>query len=419
MKNRKKFKIITLGCKVNQAESEQFRCDFLSADFREAPGAEKADFVIVNTCCVTSIAERKSRKAVRQAFKKFPSAKVWVTGCSVNLDKRLSEKIPGPADFFQNEDKEKLRQKISSLGRAEGKFLTSLSPRALLKVATGCNERCSYCVVPLVRGPVKSRSPEEILKEAGALIAAGKKEIILTAINLGLYGVDFKNNADNFKELLRKLTSIAGLMRLRLSSLEPMYFTDDLIEFLLGNPKICPHFYIPLQSGSPKILNLMGRRYSPQDFLKIAEKIKKLNPDVSLNSDVIVGFPGEDRSDFKETYEFIQKIGLSRIHVFPFSSRPGTLASKLTNQVPSREIKERCSKMNELRQKIMLDFHQKFVGRTVQVLAEEFHPETGLLEGLTENYLRVFFKASQNLVGEMVLLKLKKAAVEFLKGDPD
>lgn len=401
-----KFKIITLGCKVNQAESEQFRRDFISAGLKEAGSEEPADLVVVNTCCVTGIAERKSRKAIRHSQQKNPKAKLWVTGCSVNLDKNLKEKIPGISEIFTNEEKEKIGRRIQ---KGTHKTNPGKSPRALLKVATGCNERCAYCVVPLVRGPVKSKKPEDILKEAQTLVAAGKKEIILTAINLGLY--------PNLKKLLQQLVEIPGSWRLRLSSLEPMYFTDELIEFLLSTPKICPHFYIPLQSGSPKILKLMGRRYTPSDFLKIIQKIKKINPATSINSDVIVGFPGETADDFKESYEFIKSADFSRIHVFPFSPRPGTAARNLKGKVLDREIKDRCQKMNQLRQKIMLDFHQKFVGQTLQILAEEFHPSQGLLEGLTDNYLRIFFKGQQNQIGELVAIKIKNAETDFLRGE--
>jgi threonylcarbamoyladenosine tRNA methylthiotransferase MtaB len=438
MANGKKFKLITLGCKVNQAESQEFGRDLMGAGLERAEKGEKADVIIVNTCCVTRIAERKSRKAIRYAQTRNPGAEVWVTGCSVDLDKDLGKKVPGVKKLFANKEKDGLRREIGA-GRLEAKealkdrpaspediragasgvSLTAneISPRAMLRVATGCNERCSYCIVPIVRGPVKSRPLSEILDEARSLIAEGKKELILTAINLGLYGQDKAPNNEALRDLLLKLSELPGLLRLRLSSLEPMYFTDDLIEFLLKTPKICPHFYIPLQSGSDRILNLMGRRYTTAEFLRIVERIRAIDPEASINTDVIVGFPGEDRSDFKQTCEFIEKAGFSRIHVFPFSVRPGTLAAGLPDQLSGREIKERAGRLNALRHRLMLDFHRRFVGRTVEVLAEQFHPATGQLEGLTGNYLRILFPGSLEHVGQLVLVKIMEAGQEQLLGD--
>jgi threonylcarbamoyladenosine tRNA methylthiotransferase MtaB len=414
----KKFKIITLGCKVNQAESLGFERDFLSAGVGPTGEGETADYVIVNTCCVTSIAERKSRKAIRGALKKFPKAVVLATGCSVNLDKSLSQKIPGISEIFSNEEKPALSGKIASLNTGSKCQLKqfSTSPRVPLKVADGCNERCAYCVVPLVRGQVKSRPAEEILTEARLLAAEGKKELILTAINLGLYGADFEEGRHHLQKLIDKLSEISGLWRIRLSSLEPMYFSGELIDFFMKNPKICHHFYIPLQSGSGKILRLMGRRYTPDDFLKIIEKFQHHDPEVSVNTDVIVGFPGEEGGDFQTSYEFIKNAGFSRLHVFPYSSRPGTGAAGLAHQLASREIKERVNRMLKLRREIMMSFHQKFLGRTVEILAEEFHPETGQLEGLTGNYLRVFSFGSSELIGQIVPVKITAAKEEFLEG---
>ncbi|MCX5727069.1 MAG: tRNA (N(6)-L-threonylcarbamoyladenosine(37)-C(2))-methylthiotransferase MtaB [Candidatus Saganbacteria bacterium] len=428
-----KIAFYTLGCKSNQYETDLMKEKCLSADLKEAPFREKADIYVINTCTVTSVADKKSRHAIRFARKQNPDALIIATGCYAEVSPKDIARISEVDMIIPNKMKKNILDYLKipmtkSPGRA-GQLPNSKSQtkvRANLMIEDGCEHYCSYCIVPYSRGKVKSKPIDNIIKEAEELVASGAKEIVLTGINLGAYGLDARRKTkydshfatakrNTLPNVIKALSEIDGLYRIRLSSLEPMFITKKLIDTIADAPKVCPHLHIPLQSGDNKILKTMKRKYTAKRYTELISCIRKKIKNAAINTDIITGFPGEGEKEFNNTIKLVNKVKFSRIHVFSYSKRTGTPAGGL--QAPDPEIThERSVKLIGLRGKHMRAYAKKWLGKTVEVLVEQRDKATRMLDGLTPHYIRVFFEGEDELIGKLVTVKVKKIESEFVIG---
>lgn len=409
-----KFNIITLGCKVNSYESNFMKEALVKNGFSFCSENDKCDILILNTCTVTDTSDKKSLKEVRRLKRENPHAILVVCGCSVQNDKNK----------YDNLDIDVLMGNInkSNIVNIINEYLDKKTPleyvaktrdlnfenmeinsfdhtRAYIKIEDGCDNFCSYCVIPFVRGKTRSKNFDLAIKETKTLVENNFKEIVLTGIDTGAY---FDNGKDLI-DLIKEMSKIAGLKRIRQSSIEITQINDKFIEELKNNPKICNHIHIPLQSGSNEILRLMNRKYDLNYFFEKIEKIRSVRPDISITTDVIVGFPNETDELFLETLETCKKINFSKIHVFPYSERKGTKASLMTGKVSENVKHERVKKLMELSEIQEKEYYNKFKGKTLDVLIEEVN--NGVSIGHTSNYLKV--KLNENLTkGEIYLRKI-------------
>jgi len=399
---KKKAAFYTLGCKVNFCETESLQELFARAGYRITDFDDRADVYIINTCTVTKAGDHKSRKAIRRARRRSPEAVVVVTGCYAQGAPEQIRRMEQADLIIGNRDREDLPRLVASLEGASPLELVhphgendnfellppvrrSMRTRGFLKIQEGCNQNCSYCIVPQVRGPLRSMPPEEVFQRARLLVNSGCRELVLTGIHLGFYGADMEGVT--LASLLGDLEKIPGLLRLRLSSIEPSDITTELVEQIADSNVVCPHLHIPLQSGDGEILRLMNRPYEPVEYLYLARWLKKEIPGLSLSSDVIVGFPGESEHHHRRSMELVKEIGFSRLHVFKFSPRPGTKAADLPGRLPN-EVKEKRSKeMIRLGDEMAFAYRQKFIGSVQPVLVEKVVPNS-YGEGFTPHYLR-------------------------------
>ncbi|HAG07967.1 MAG TPA: tRNA (N(6)-L-threonylcarbamoyladenosine(37)-C(2))-methylthiotransferase MtaB [Desulfotomaculum sp.] len=433
----KKVALTSLGCKVNQYDAAALTNLFEKRGYKVVSFSEEADIYVINTCTVTHLADRKSRQLIRRAKRMNPVSLVIVTGCYAQVSPEEVKNIPevdvvaGTRSLNQVVDlveKIYLGESIETRYNLVGRFncvqpyeeLPVLSmterTRAYVKIQEGCNNFCTYCIIPYARGPLRSRQPEKVLDEAASLLQKGFKEIVLTGIHIGAYGQDMESQI-NLTNLLSFLTNIPALKRLRLSSIEPQDVNPALIKFIATQPKICRHFHIPLQSGDNEILRNMGRRYNVREYRDLANLIRERIKGVALTTDLIVGFPGETEQQFKNTCLFVREIAFSRLHVFKYSPRPGTLAATFPNQVKEPVKKERSELLISLGKELAHSFALQHVGHEVNVLVEEeagFYP--GYLKGLTDNYLTAIFPGSLELRGQIVKVKVKGVENNLLKG---
>jgi threonylcarbamoyladenosine tRNA methylthiotransferase MtaB len=409
----------TLGCKLNQYETFAIRESALEKGYEVVPFNQVADVYVINTCTVTNRADYHSRQQIRKALRRNPDAFVVVCGCysqvaagkiaeitgvdliTGNLEKtRLMELIPNPP--IKATSPRIIIEPVSTARNVPSTRLTQFGglTRAFVKIQDGCDYRCAYCVVPIARGPSRSKPMMEIVGEVERFASVGFGEVVLTGVHLGCWGRDI---GEDFADLLRKLVNIENLHRLRLSSIEPVDMTDELIEFILNEPKICRHLHLPLQSGHPGTLTAMGRPYTPFDYAAIVSRIKTADPGWCIGADVIVGFPGEGNAEFGVTYDFIESIPLSYLHVFTFSTRPGTRASDMAGQVPHPVRDERNRMLKELSRRKRADFAKGQFGVQLELLIENRRdPKTGKLVGLSDNYLRVLLDGPDGLSGKFV-----------------
>ena len=399
------FQVVSFGCKVNQVEGEALAARLRELGLREAVSDGGAELVIVNTCAVTGEAARQCRQRIRRALRR--GARVIVTGCAAHpaAEDAAIQGMPG----LQLVEPEKGRV-ASYLEPAAGAAGDSTYPaasaagsdvaaagsdvaaagrsRALLKIQDGCRAACAYCIVPKVRPQVRSTAPEAVIEQVGALAAAGFREFVLCGIHLGRYGSDLAPRLD-LADLLERMLSVPGLGRIRLSSIEPMEVSDRLLALMAAVPdQFCPHLHIPLQSGDDGVLGRMGRPYASADFLAVVERIRRALPQPALTTDVLAGFPGETDSAFAETLRVCREAAFSRLHVFPFSKRPGTPAAAMEPAVPWTVIHERCRRAAEVGRALADAYRTSLVGRTAQVVIEKLLPD-GSAEGLSERYVRV------------------------------
>jgi threonylcarbamoyladenosine tRNA methylthiotransferase MtaB len=432
-----KFSITTLGCKVNQAESEAIAQDLLSSDWSMTADCDKVEFCIVNTCTVTQKASMQSRQAIRKAIRTNPEARVIVTGCYAQTAPQEINRIDGVDYLIGHDKKLSISRLICPKGNEtpDNQILSSndirnrrqfqLMPTAVsagrtrpfLKVQDGCDAFCTYCIVPFARGRSRSMPLENILQSIRQLAEAEYHEVVLTGIHLGAYGRDLSPAAD-LAALLRRIRSLDLIDRVRLSSIEPLELTYEILQIVAESDMFCHHFHIPLQSGDDRILKRMGRPYARQVFHDLIFKIQKLMPDAAIGVDTLIGFPGENDTAFENTYNFITDLPVSYLHVFPFSVRPGTRAADFTDNVPPEVIKSRCERMRRLGLNKRASFYREFVGKTMPVLIETKRDgATGLLKGISANYLPVLIEGEDDLKNRLIDVRIKKMEGEKLFGN--
>ncbi len=424
----KKVAFHTLGCKLNFSESSTVLREFEARGWEQAQKGETPDLVFFNTCTVTQSADSKSRKAIRQAVKKYPDAFVAVTGCYAQSHAERLAKIPGVDLILGMGEKFNIFKYLSTFEKQE-KTLTYASKiadvrnfdsawsgddrtRAFLKVQDGCDYVCSYCIIPEVRGQSRNKPIAELLDDIETIAASGKKEIILTGVNIGDFG---KSSGEKFYDLLKAIDDQAAIPRIRISSVEPNLLNRKIINTIADSDIFLPHFHIPLQSGSTEILKKMKRPYTPDLFAERIRYIKQVMPDAFLGIDVIVGFPGETDAHFRETLNFLKSLNLSFLHVFSYSDRPGTKASQSGQKVPSEIIKQRSDRLHELSDRMHLKFYRENIGQTRKVLFEAAE-KGGQIFGFTDNYIKIQLPYASDLPNSVRKVKITEPIVQGLAG---
>ena len=385
----------TVGCKLNQAETDFLADQFLQAGYTIVDPDSPATVYILNTCTVTHVADRKCRHLLRSYHHRYPQALLVAIGCYAERAPEELARIEGVKLVVGQRDKAKLVELVNSrLLRSEAHPAKEGRPlafpgrtRALVKVQEGCNHRCTYCIVPRVRGPARDVPEDEIVDQVKARVEEGFQEVILTGTQIGAYG-------GGLAKLLERLLNETGVKRLRLSSLEPQDLSPDLLR-LWESGRICRHLHLPLQSGCDSVLRRMGRRYTTEEYWQKVNLAREFIPDLAITTDIMVGFPGETEEEFRQSYEFCRQIGFARIHVFPFSERPGTPAARLPNKVPEPVKRQRRDEMLKLAKLSAQEFRRRFLGRKLEVLWEG--QKNGLWFGYTDNYLRVFTQSDHDL----------------------
>jgi threonylcarbamoyladenosine tRNA methylthiotransferase MtaB len=406
----------SLGCKLNQAEIQQLAAELEMAGYRTVGAGEDADVYVLNTCTVTHVADRKVRQLLRQARRHSPGARIVAMGCYAERAAAELERT-GLADLVvdntQKRDLPRLLERAGILpgtGQGEGPVFRGRRARAFVKVQEGCRNFCSYCIVPLVRGGERSVPTDEVVGRIKDMEASGYREVVLTGTEVGAYS----HGGDSLRGLLKKVLDGTKIDRVRLSSLQPPEITPDLVE-LWRDARLCPHFHLSLQSGSDTVLRRMKRRYTAGDFRRAVSLIRKELPEAAVTTDVIVGFPGETDAEFGETLDFCREIRFARIHVFPFSPRPGTAAASMPDRVPAKVIAERRRLMLALAAGSLREFQRRFCGRTMDVLFEQ--RSGGAWSGLTGNYIRVYAESADDLTNRILPVRLGGEYRDGLKGD--
>ncbi|MDI6715866.1 MAG: tRNA (N(6)-L-threonylcarbamoyladenosine(37)-C(2))-methylthiotransferase MtaB [Actinomycetota bacterium] len=417
MKDKASFSIHTLGCKVNQYEGEQIIAEMEKYGWRYVDFSAKADVYIINSCTVTSVASHKSRQLIRRAIKKNPEATVIVTGCYADSDRKEIASISGVDLVLGNEDKSKIpyllfeKLGIESMNGDGAKPATSLHTRALVKVQDGCNQFCSYCIVPHVRSNLWSRPIPEVFDEVNRLVAGGTQEVVLTGIHLGLYGA---NTGTGLGDLLARLVEIPQLGRIRLSSIELNEVTPQIIDLMTSSDKLCNHLHIPLQSGSNRILKAMNRHYTAEEFAERTDELKSKIKDLAITTDIIVGFPGETERDFEDSIKLVKKVGFSKLHVFKFSPRKGTPAATYPEQIPGAVKDERSAALIDIGRDLSASYASSYLGKRMRILVER---EQGkYLSGMSDNYIRVYCEGPREIIGKLVTVEITKQEETVLYG---
>ena len=422
----------TLGCKVNHYETEAIWQLFKENDYERVEFETNADVFIINTCTVTNTGDKKSRQVIRRAIRKNPDAVVCVTGCYAQTSPAEIMAIPGVDIVVGTQDRHKLisyiedyktsRQPINGVGNImknrkyeelEVPYFTDRT-RASLKIQEGCNNFCTFCIIPWARGLMRSRDPKQVVSQATTLVNSGYKEIVLTGIHTGGYGEDLKDY--NLAQLLRDLEEVENLERTRISSIEASQLTDEVIDVIDKSTKVVRHLHIPLQSGSDSVLKRMRRKYTMAHFSERLQKLHKALPGLAVTSDVIVGFPGETEEEFQETYDFIVKHQFSELHVFPYSMRTGTPAARMTDQVDEDIKNDRVHRLIELSNQLAKDYASKFDQTVLEVIPEEKGSKDGKLVGYADNYMKIEFDGDESLIGELVKVKVIEPGYPINKG---
>ena len=429
------FKIITLGCKVNQYESAGMRETLLNEGLLEAGGHEKADITLVNTCIVTQRASTQSRQAVRRAIRENPSGRTAAVGCYAQVYPEELTKIEGLDLVIDNQSKGKLPGLLNGhQGRATGQVsepfpsedVSEFQPikrfldrtRAFLKIQDGCQSFCTYCIVPFARGPLRSLAPSRVIQSLGSLSEEGYREVVLTGIHLGKYGVDLKQGM-SLIGLLKDMGKSDLPLRIRLSSIEPNEIDREMIDMVASEDRLCRHFHIPLQSGDDQILKRMNRPYRAGEFRELVKSIHERIPLVAIGVDVMVGFPGENEGAFNNTYELIRDLPVSYLHVFPFSPRKGTAAADFPGQIDQRVIKERAGRLRRLGQEKREAFYRSCLGETFSVLAQGWESEEKkLFKGLSDNYLPTCFPSPGPMVNVLLPVLMERNTEQGIMGKP-
>lgn len=425
----KKVALHTLGCKLNFSETSTIGNDFLKNGFEVVNFDDSADVYVLNTCTVTGNADKECRQIIRRILRKNPQAYIVVTGCYAQLRPQEISAIKGVDAVLGSNEKFKLFELLENFekrnfacihvgginesnefGQAHSTDADSRT-RAYFKIQDGCDYKCTFCTIPLARGLSRSMNPGDAVTEFTRLVEQGYKEIILTGVNVGDYG---SASDSTLLQLLEKLINVDGQFRIRISSIEPNLLTDEIINLTAQSNKLCKHFHIPLQSGSPHILKLMRRRYTLSDFQRVIYKVKNTINDAGIGVDVIVGFPGEDENEFLSTYNFLNELPVSYLHVFTYSERPDTQAITLSGKVDVSVRRERNSMLRILSAKKKYSFFDQMIGSEQQVLFEA--PDNGVIKGFSSNYIRVNHQFDPELENQFVNIKINSADAEYCFG---
>ena len=422
----KKVSFYTLGCKVNQYETNAMAQKFKESGYEIVDmNDDISDICIVNTCTVTNMSDRKSRHSLRRVKEKNPSAIIAAVGCYAQVAKNDLENMPEIDIVLGNEEKSNIVQYVEKLIENEKKLIEiediatkkefedmgqityTEKTRAFIKVQDGCNQFCSYCIIPYARGRVRSRNAESIIKEITQIAQNGIKEVVITGIHVASYGRDF-GNENGLIELLEKINEIEGIKRIRLGSLEPKIITEEFMQRLSKLEKICHHFHLSLQSGCDATLKRMNRKYTTSEVKEIIERLRRYYDDVMLTTDIIVGFPGETEEEFETTYQFLKQAKLYKMHVFQYSPRKGTRAAVMPNQIDGNIKEARSKKLIELSNENQKMYNQQLVGKEAEVLFEDKEVEDGItyFRGHTQNYVLVKYKTDENLENTLKLIKI-------------
>lgn len=425
----------TLGCRVNHYETEAIWQLFKENGYERVDFEEQADVYVINTCTVTNTGDKKSRQVIRRAIRQNPDAVICVTGCYAQTSPAEILEIPGVDIVVGTQDRVKMldyieqyrkeRQPINAVHNImKNRVFEELDvpyftdrTRASLKIQEGCNNFCTFCIIPWARGLMRSRDPQAVIKQAQALVDAGYLEIVLTGIHTGGYGQDFKDY--NLAQLLRDIeANVKGIKRLRISSIEASQITDEVIDVLRKSKIVVNHLHIPLQSGSDTVLKRMRRKYTMDFFAERLNKLKEALPNLAITSDIIVGFPGETEEEFMETYNFVAEHKFAELHVFPYSKRTGTPAARMENQIDEEVKNERVHRLITLNDQLAKEYASRFEGEVLEVIPEEHVKEFGpnMLAGYTDNYLRVVFEGTPDLIGKLVKVKITKAGYPYNEG---
>ena len=434
MQHRKTIAVCTLGCKVNQYDTDAVLAQFRAAGYELVDFDQDADVYLINTCTVTNMGDRKSRQMIRRAHRQNPDARVVVMGCLAQASPEQVVEIEGVDLVVGTHQREDLLRLVESLPERDSQPVCVVvddifavdefeelpvssfegRTRATLKIQDGCSQFCSYCRVPYARGKPRSRPLAAVVEQAEIIAQQGYQEIVLTGVHLGAYGQDFDPQLD-LSDAIKALLPVPGLERIRISSVDPHEITPELLELVAYEPKVCAHLHIPLQSGSDSVLQRMRRRYTTSEYRRIVEHAYQQIPELAVTTDVIVGFPGETDAEFGETMQFVEEMAFSRLHVFRYSRRTGTPAARFPNQIPASVKDERSQALIKLGAGLARSFHARYVDRDVDVLVEEV--QGGIGEGLTANYVRVQFAAeSDRLVGTTVTVHGKTADAKGIWG---
>ncbi|MBC2579248.1 tRNA (N(6)-L-threonylcarbamoyladenosine(37)-C(2))-methylthiotransferase MtaB [Clostridium sp. DJ247] len=429
-----KVAFTTLGCRVNQYETEAMIEKFVREGYELSSFEDFADVYVINTCTVTNMGDKKSRQMINRARRENENSIIAVVGCYSQIapdeiskiegvDVILGTRNKGDIVYWVNRAREENKQIIKVEDVLKNSEFEDLNineyqdrTRAFIKIQDGCNRFCSYCLIPFARGAVCSKEPEKVLKEVKELANNNFKEIILSGIHIASYGLDLEGEW-NLVRMLEEIDKIHGIERVRIGSIDPQFFTEGVIEKISSLNKLCPHFHLSLQSGCDDTLKRMNRRYTTDEYKKIVEDLRKNIKDVSITTDIIVGFPGETDEEFNTTYEFLQHIKLSKMHVFKYSPRTGTRAAEMKDQINGKIKDERSSILIALDRQLENEFMNKFVGRNMDVLYEQKH--NGLektYEGYTPNYIKVVCESNENIKEKIVKTSLSQVKEEFIEG---
>jgi threonylcarbamoyladenosine tRNA methylthiotransferase MtaB len=425
----------TLGCKVNQYETDSMMNAFKNKDYKIVNFDDVSDVYVINTCTVTNMSDRKSRQIIRKAVKLNPNALIVVVGCYAQVKPDEILKIPEVGLIIGSSNKSSIVELVGKALNEKGLINTvddimkisefeetpierSLEhTRAYLKIQDGCRQFCSYCIIPYARGNIRSRQPEEVYEEVVKLSNNGFKEVVLAGIHVASYGKDLKDKDIDLIQLVININSINNIKRIRLSSIEPTYFTEDNIIILSKLNKLCNHFHLSLQSGCDETLKRMNRKYTAAQYKEVVENIRKYIPGASITTDVIVGFPGETEEEFGTTLNFLKDIKLTKLHVFKFSPRTGTKAAVMENQIDESIKNLRSHELISLSEKTSQEFMRQYIGKSLDILVEQqVKDNEKFLEGLTNNYIRVIFEGDLDLKGEIVNIEILSIDDETLIG---
>lgn len=424
----KRVAISTLGCKTNQFESAAMVEQLQAAGYHVVPFTEQSDIYIINSCTVTARTDAETRRLIRRARRLNPESRIIATGCYAQVAPGELEKMPELDCVLGNQEKQSISDLLESGKRTVSDIaaasmtaplkLTSFAEhtRAFLQIQNGCNSFCAYCIVPYARGRSRSVAPDDVLQGMQDLAAGGFKEIVLTGIHLGAYGLDLPEPM-SLTNLVTELDALFIVPRLRIGSIEPNEVSDELLNLMARSNSLCPHLHLPLQSGSDAVLQRMGRGYSSALFRELVGKITAAMPDAFIGADVIAGFPGETDAEFHETVSLLEELPFSDLHVFPYSRRSGTRAAGMPGHLPPHVVTGRAALLRSIAAAKKHAFHERFVGRKLQVLVQQFDAKKGICRGLSRNYLAVTCKGSEVMVNSEVTVKIIAADGAHCSGE--